>query len=429
MSRGRFVLFRPRARPRCPRNGVRESGPVSLCFFSCIKQTSPCFLIRLSPLFLSLLVLSVVLAGCGTETSPDRGDWTMKPDGLRLTDTLRVSETDNFYFGSVEGPAVTSTGRMVVGDDEAHNLKVLAPDGTLIDTLGGEGEGPGEFQSLSSVQVARGDSLYVYDRGQTRLTVYAPDSPYERARSLIIPPKGGTVMRTLVLDDHLVGGYLRSGPSKDIIQTAKKKGRVVHAPTITWRRIEGSGSPQDTFLVSRRTSRLMPTVKVGGRVGLGMAEIPFARRNVVVGSPDARLYSGWTDSLHVTAHSPGGTSAVVASIPTDPVPIRESERDSGLANVRRAKFRDMVASVMSETKPAFTDLVVSDEGRLWVQRPAEDPDPKTVPWWILNPETKTIQEVRLPPEVTLEVVQDGKAYGTTKTKLGAPAVVRYRIES
>jgi hypothetical protein len=86
----------------------------------------------------------------------------------------------------------------------------------------------------------------------------------------------------------------------------------------------------------------------------------------------------------------------------------------------------MAASALPDTKPAFTAMTVSDEGRIWVKRPPTRPDAATVPWWILDPETKTIQQAQLPPEVELMVVRDGKAYGTTTTGRGAPALVQYQ---
>jgi len=92
-------------------------------------------------------------------------------------------------------------------------------------------------------------------------------------------------------------------------------------------------------------------------------------------------------------------------------------------------MRSVVASGLPGTKPTFTDLVIADDGRLWVKRPPEGPKAERVPWWILNLEEQTIQETRLPREVDLEVLQNGRAYGTKTTDMGAPAVVRYRVRT
>jgi len=62
-------------------------------------------------------ILGLVLAGCGgTDDAPSLGDWTLERNDLTLTEDLRVSETETYYFGSIQDLDVTSDGRMVVLD-------------------------------------------------------------------------------------------------------------------------------------------------------------------------------------------------------------------------------------------------------------------------------------------------------------------------
>lgn len=373
-----------------------------------------------------LCVLALLLVGCGeTEDVSDLGDWTLEEDGLTLTEDLRVSETENYYFGSIagrrvpsQGPGlnVTSDGRMVVADGEAHHLKVLRPDGSLIDTLGRHGEGPGEFQILRSVQVVRGDSIYAY--GRRRLTVFAPAPPHEVVRTITLETDRSSPFRALIVQ---TGGVV-------LFDHPMTAGRDVDDPIrVPWRRFDETGTPGDTVITVRQ--RRTASVQIGDQMVFRMFPIPFESSTPVAVGPEGRLYVGRTDSLHVSAHDAGGGSTVIASIPAPPVPVRPAERDSILEDIDERAVREQVSSAMPDTKPAMTDLVVADDGLLWVQRPADGPDAETVPWWVLDPETKTIREVDLPPEVNIEVVQDGKAYGTTTTRAGAPAVIRYEIRT
>jgi hypothetical protein len=364
----------------------------------------------------TLGVVGLLLGGCGgADDGPTFGDWSLAADSLRLTETLRVSETDEFYFGAVTALDVTSGGRMVVADGEASHIKVLAPDGTLLDTLGGPGGGPGEFESLSSVQAARGDSLYAYDIQTSRLTVFGPAPSHEVERTVRLPREEGFAVYVRVLGEALVGGFgALSYPEEGISRSAP----------LTWRRLSETGIPRDTLLRTRRSR--VATWSIEG--GIRVEEIPFDRSTSFAVGPDGRLYHGWTDSLTVRAHAPTGETEMIADVPAPPLPVTESARDSALREVN-TELRSMVASALPETKPAFTDLLVSDDGRLWIRRPPEDPGAETTDWWILAPETKTIRPARLPRTVDLEVVRDGAAYGTTTTEVGAPAVVRYRIDT
>jgi hypothetical protein len=361
--------------------------------------------VALSSLFLLLL------AGCGSsEDGPSLGEWTLETDDLRLSETLRVSETEDFYFGSITALDVTSAGRIVVADRQARNIKVLQPDRTLIDTLGGPGEGPGEFRRLTSVQIARGDSLFAYDHQLGRLTVFGPDAPYEESRSVTIERKGGIPLRTRALSNGYVTRFvIPPQPDPGVTRTEPR----------TWRYIDESGTPGDTVFTAPG-----PLVLATER---GFGQIPLSSGVYYAWGPNGRLYHGWNDSLHVEARSIDGSSEVIASLPTEPAPVTEKDRDSLLNQIDNERWRNKMAPVLPDTKPAFTEMVVSDAGRTWVKRPGESPAAESVSWWILDPETKTIQQTQLPPDVELMVVRDGKAYGTTTTEMGAPALVRYTV--
>ena len=363
-----------------------------------------------------LVGFGLFLAGCGgSEGEGDFGDWTMEEGSLRLTEDLRLSETANFYFGSVTALDVTPNGRMIVADEEAHNIKVLEPDGTLLDTLGREGQGPGEFRGFHSLQVARGDSVFVLDRQQSRLTVYGPDSPYRFARTVTISREDARIGQVYVLGGTLVGAQ-----STGIRQPEEG---VLQPDPAHWVHLSETGVPGDTLF---KTRWWPPYGLVKENGGISFDAVPFARQAHTAVGPDRRTYTGWPDSLHVTATDPTGETEVVVSISAPAIPVQEADIDSALSGTG-AKLRGVIEPAIPATKPAFTDLLVAEDGRIWVKRPPEHPGADTVDWWVLGPETKTIRAVRLPREVELHVVRNGFAYGKTTTDVGAPAVVRYRI--
>lgn len=364
-----------------------------------------------------LFVFALLLAGCGESGSEsDYGAWTMVDEPLSLEEEMLVSDTDAFYFGSVSALDVTADGRMVVADRQANNIKVLRPDGSLVDTLGRSGEGPGEFQMLSVVQIVQGDSLLAYDFQRSRLTVYAPASPYEVARMVSFPREQGFVSTVYLLGDTFVGRFGGGGIDPE-------DGLITPDPS-AMRRIENDGTPSDTLLLVE-PRRAVLDMSNGGISGI--ESIPFDRRGVLAQGPDDRLYYGSTDSLHIEAFASDGSSEVVASIPVDPVPVTSAARDSALSDVDKGLLSS-VESAMPETKPSFTDLVVASDGRLWVERPQDTPDREMVTWWVLDPEDQTIRTARLPEDVSLLVVTNDRAYGRTTTENGAPAVVRYRVD-
>ena len=377
-------------------------------------MTLSCFSVRFPRSLgaLGLLILLPLLWGCGAERGTSLGDWTLKRNKLTLENDLQVSETENYFFGSIEDLAVTSKGRMIALDAEATHLKVLRPDGTLIDTLGRAGRGPGEFQSPTNIAVARGDSVYVFDNQIDRLTVFAPPPSAAFARSLTLTSAVGSAMEVQVLEDVLIGRFTPGYTRKEGIRRPSPD---------PWRVLRETGTPEDTLLTERRL-KVATSFQGPGPI---IAYLPFGRVTRAAPGPDDRLYHGVTDSLQISATSVDGTTENIVSIPADPVPVTEAERDSVLDGLP-ARIRGEIEAALPETKPAFTDLVVADDGRLWAKRPTAGTT-EQARWWRIDPDAKTIQEIRLPAEVTLEIIQDGMAYGTTTTEAGAPALVRYKV--
>jgi len=367
------------------------------------------------PLLSSLVLLGLLLAGCGdSSNTPSLGDWTLKTDGVTLTEDLRVSETEAFYFGGIADVAVRTDGQIAVADHKANDVKVLTPDGALAHRLGQQGRGPGEFQRVGVVQWARGDSLFAYDLQASRLTVFAPVPPLPRARTVSVSREDGFPMRVYVTDPRLIVEISSRVPPSD----GDPRYRRV-------RSLSEGGVPGDTLFTARREESII--IRNDGV--FQFRPLPFARESRIALSPTGRLYAGYEDSLRIVAHEWNDTQDVIADVPAPPVPLTDADRDSALAAIDNDQMRQAVAKALPDTKPAFTDLVVADDGHLWVRRPPKNPTAETTAWWVLAPETKTIRTVQLPREVNIEVVQKGKAYGTTTTEVGAPALVRYRIQT
>jgi hypothetical protein len=264
------------------------------------------------------------------------------------------------------------------------------------------------------VQWARGDSLFAYDLAASRLTVFGPEPPHPRARTVSVSREDGFPTQVYVTEPRLVVEISSRVPPSD---GGPRTRRV--------RSLSEDGVPGDTLFTARREE----SVVIRNDGVFQFRPLPFARESRVALGPDERLYAGYEDSLRVVAHEWSASPSVVADVPAPPVSLTDADRDSALADIENSQMRQAVATALPDTKPAFTDLVVADDGQLWVRRPPKTPTAETTAWWVLAPETKTIRTVQLPREVDIEVVRKRKAYSTTTTDVGAPALVRYQIET
>jgi hypothetical protein len=78
-------------------------------------------------------------------------------------------------FAGISGVRLLPDGGVVVADDRSSTIRLFGPNGTHLLTLGGPGEGPGEFEWLSHVSVEAPDTILVYDGRRLRITRFLTD--------------------------------------------------------------------------------------------------------------------------------------------------------------------------------------------------------------------------------------------------------------
>lgn len=98
-------------------------------------------------------------------------------DSVRFGQTGTADADPEYLFGAVSGAIRLSDGTVVVADMQALALRMFAPDGTHLRTVGRRGEGPGEFLAVTGLQRLPGDSIFVVDRG-TRWSLFDHDGDF-----------------------------------------------------------------------------------------------------------------------------------------------------------------------------------------------------------------------------------------------------------
>ncbi len=93
---------------------------------------------------------------------------------VRMTPALKVVavlDGDTYAFRGPRYLDVLDDGTLIVADKYSHSVKVIAPDGGLIATLGEKGRGPNRFRTPEGIEV-RGQTLWIADSGNDRIVKY-----------------------------------------------------------------------------------------------------------------------------------------------------------------------------------------------------------------------------------------------------------------
>jgi outer membrane protein assembly factor BamB len=92
------------------------------------------------------------------------------------------SWTGDFRFSDGEialgGISFDDAGTSYLSDSLNHRIQVFDPGRTLLATIGGEGDGPGQFRQPVAMVDRDGDRLLVADAGNGRIQVLDPDGVY-----------------------------------------------------------------------------------------------------------------------------------------------------------------------------------------------------------------------------------------------------------
>ena len=264
--------------------------------------------------------------------------------GVVAGDTLEI-------FDRVVTPFVLPDGRLVVPLDGSRDIRVFTADGDFAYRFGGEGEGPGEFLSLSAAW-PRGDTIEAFDGELRRLTRFLPDGSVAT-----VPVPGGPFPDMSLGVGPLEGGWALGGVAA------------------------GGPGRRDRIEIhhfGRDGGHLGALGSAGGIVryvaaGFGGVE-PLSPRSVFA-SDGIRLYLGDTLEPLIRRVGPAGVPAgEIAWEPTEGLPVQAAleqviDRAVSLASAdQRSAVRERLeGAVVSTEVSVFWDFLPDPEGFLWVQ--------------------------------------------------------------
>ncbi len=172
--------------------------------------------LRLPPRAPVLLLAALTAAACDAGEPPvpmiaidSAGVRIVTSDPATYTAACTLSETpifsvgddendDTQWFSSVRGVGRLADGSVAVADRTSAEVRIFAPDGRHLRSMGRHGEGPGEFQDPFVLWVLPGDTIWVGDYRPYRYVVFTAAGEWVRNVALDPiypnPSRGGGVL-------------------------------------------------------------------------------------------------------------------------------------------------------------------------------------------------------------------------------------------
>ena len=313
-------------------------------------------------------------------------------EGWRLSDQPLVT------IGVLEGPeeyqlfqafsAVRLTDRrIVVANGGSREMRFYEENGTFINSVGREGEGPGEFKMLRAIWPARGDSLAVYDyTNSMRISVFDSEGTFGRTFRLDPASTSIPLAQDLIWGNTVVS---RSGiyDSDEVTDGLRRDSSLYCTHSM-------DGVVLDTL--GRFPGGEMYARSMGQGQSIGVSR-PYGRRPIAVASSEY-WYFGSTDSYEIEGYGHSGSleriiRRDVANRPVTQALIDEHQRrlrESGNPEISRM-WRDIT---LPETMPAHGRMLADAVDNLWVQEYRINDEPER--WAVFDSTGRLLGIVEMP---------------------------------
>ncbi len=345
-----------------------------------IAATLPAAPIRAATLLAApMLAALALLAGCADRAPGPEGELRVEVDttgtvpnvhssgqapGWTLEPVLRLGRVEGGpeEFGAIRSLLADEDRNLYVADNLAQEIRVFAPDGTHLRTIGRRGQGPGEFGELYSLAWL-GEELIALDPGNARLAILSRQGAWIRSMQGLGITGPASLIRL-----HPLGSEGFYSPGFD-----PERGGLLFA------RLTSAGVG-DTIPAPRPPQGAEPSGVLCHRPDGGIQSIVLPEApGIVYGFPPAgRLVAvSMTDAYRIGFQDPSGDTlrTVTRELPRAAYP--DSLWEVGMRPYRqmREDFPGAQCEPSAPERPryraALRHLVFDEAGRLWVEAAVE----------------------------------------------------------
>ncbi len=351
----------------------------------------------------------------------------------------QLSGPDELLFGRIASARRDAVGNVVVADGQALKIRIFDVEGRHIQSLGRDGEGPGEFQTLSGAWPIR----YLDETDVDSRQIIAADSELDRITRFSAE---GTPMVTATLagrDDMSIRPVGLAGPDAVLIRASPYNlpdfatfggGSMVNMMDAL---LGGEENRRVLFVRHRLDGALVDTLAEGRDpvvATLAMGDgafsfaIPFSSESATAGSPCGVVF---TDGVgyEIRVFGEDGSLRLIARIDDAP-PARTVEHleryaGAGSSDADEAEIRERIERYqqvpLPDSLPAYTDVLFGEEGEIWAQR-YRLPGEATARWDVFAADGVYLGRVAVPTSFRMEEISRGEALGVHTDELGVQRV-------
>ena len=346
---------------------------------------------------------------------PAAESWSLTPEPALVIGADPDDSLQSLY--DVGGVTRLADGRIVLTDGGTRQVRVYSAAGDFLTAVGRNGEGPGEFRSLSRPYRLAGDSLLIYDFSLRRLSVLDPLFRFARDFRLQQIPDGEPVSPVLVI----AGGEILAGPGFSFgsgTATGSYRGDIGYL------RFRMDGAFIDSV---GRFPGAEHFVFNEGENAIALT-LPFQPRPRIAATADGFVF-GDAGSFEIGRYSRDGRVLSIVRMADRVAPFTAARKQqfregvvAGSPEDQRPFFERLLAAIpMPDVLPAHSNLVVDALGDLWVRDFAWE-DQETVEWTVFDAVGSLLATAAMPARFEVQEIGPDWVLGVWRDELGIESV-------
>ncbi len=297
----------------------------------------------------------------------DSGRWSFD-----LLHVIQPAEGDSAELLQPSDIAIADDGTVLVAEGGSAQVKVFAPDGTYLRSIGRNGEGPGEFRVAWIT--TRGDTLFVQDPQVARGSSF-----------LISTGEFITSRHTTCCYWYPIGV---DGQGRAVLPAMGGEADSAQGPSASFVRTPFNGGASDTVSVPYRETPggdKRWEVRDGEAMRMVLS-VPLMPTDLQRSDPQGGFVTAWSGEYLLRASSDGRDTVALYGRPFTPVTVTAGEKQDmvderieemtanrGPGSVPEAALRDAFkADDIPDVRPPFESFHIDPAGRTWVRRSYAD---------------------------------------------------------
>lgn len=305
--------------------------------------------------------------------------------------------------------------RVLVADGSSSEIRAFDLDGRHIRTVGRQGAGPGEFESLRWIAASAQDTVYAWDSSLSRLSVFDAELAFVRS---VVPAftRSGTAMVLGLVDDSTLLTSVLAAPSRSAVVNQVRTGSV-NLSTVS---LAKSANPETLIELSGRPVYFRED---GRFLAVPLTVLPG------YGAGASRIYAGNGADAELSGFGLDGDLKLIVRLPS-PAPIdptmwsaaREAYLAGGPTEHLQSRAALFDAIPQPDSLPSFAGLRVARSGEIWVGA-FEMPETETRTWTIMSDAGIAQARLDLPVNVRILDVTGTRLVGVARDELGVERII------